>query len=576
MMISVFPQRVNSQEIEELDDPNEAQYLDQLLDRIFQTFSIETADSLALDEHGYSEQAILSILEWQQQDESVGTPRWLRKQLRGQDKILLKQDLKSAAVQTQSQFRQRLQYSASLKGWRTLNKGRIWNNQIYLNILTEQDPGEDRFTDHAVMTLSSRSVPGFDNLILGDFHVNWGGGLILNQQGSRMSLNPRSLVRQKRLLLRPHYSSREVDYFRGLAGSFSHNNTHGSAFISRRKARGRWDGETFKEDADGIHPMAKSFEIHTLNALGLAVETEVARLRLFGATLIHPDEPKGMEYELGLACSPMGSHSCQIYTNSLDQNNQRILFSWMYSTKPIVLSFQYRRYNSIEEIASGYVPTLLGASAINETGIAFRVQIRPGKKIQIRYALETGGPEQFNSIQDYRTIQHHKAQLVKRLEKGILQLDLSRKLEYPVVEGSIWESRFTNLKITKAAVSLVHPFSAHLNYRVNLKSTFLNRNHALLVQQRLSGERNTWKWSIGYVRYSIPTYPMRLSVYETSVAESFSFYTAYDDGDRWFIYLKQQAHKYVDLELKVVQTRSFDMLVNSKQLALSLQMSIVL
>jgi len=69
---------------------------------------------------------------------------------------------------------------------------------------------------------------------------------------------------------------------------------------------------------------------------------------------------------------------------------------------------------------------------------------------------------------------------------------------------------------------------------------------------------------------------MRLSIYETSVAESFSFYTAFDDGDRWFLYLKQQTLNWFDMEMKLVQTRSFDAPVVHKQLAISLQMSVVL
>lgn len=69
---------------------------------------------------------------------------------------------------------------------------------------------------------------------------------------------------------------------------------------------------------------------------------------------------------------------------------------------------------------------------------------------------------------------------------------------------------------------------------------------------------------------------MRLSVYETSVAESFGFYTAFDDGDRWFLYLKQGVVNWFHIELKLVQTRSFEFPVSPKQLALSLQMSIVL
>ena len=97
-----------------------------------------------------------------------------------------------------------------------------------------------------------------------------------------------------------------------------------------------------------------------------------------------------------------------------------------------------------------------------------------------------------------------------------------------------------------------------------------------MIQQRLTWEKGSWKWATGYVRFSIPDYTMRLSVYETSVAESFGFYTAFDDGDRWFLYLKQQLVNWFHIELKLVQTRSFEHASLPKQLAFSLQMSVVL
>jgi len=521
-ILAIFTQLANSQDVEELDDPDETQYFDQLLEKLFSTYSLETTD------------------------------------------------------QMQSQLRQRIQYSSSLQGWRVVNKGRVWNNYGHLTILTEQDPGENRLTDHAVLSLSSGSVPGFDDLILGDFHVNWGGGLILNQQGSRMSLNPRSLMRWKQLSMRPHYSTREINYFRGVAGRFSFNSTQGSVFASRRQARGSWDDEVFKEDADGIHPSGKFYEVHHVDALGIALQTQASMFRIYSALLYHPVESRQLQYEIGLSKSSTGSHSYQLYFNSFDVDDQRFLVSWMYATKPVVFSMQYRRHLSLMDISSGDVSSNLGSAAINEAGLSFRAQIRPIKKIQVRYALETGHPAHPRSYEDYRTIYQHKLQVSRRNTKGLFQFDYSQKRESSLLGGSIWDNQLTQQDLTKMAVSMIRYYSSEIKYRVNLKSAFWGGNFGVLLQQRLSGDIGGWSWSLGYTRYIIPTFLMRLSIYETSVAESFGFYTAYDDGDRWFAYLKQQAHENIDLELKVTRTRSFHTNVGPEKIALSLQMSVKL
>ena len=558
---------------DELGDPDETQYLDQLLNTLFQPFQLDTADTTSLMEHGYSREAVETINTLQKGNE---THKSLKRRVHGKDLALLNKDIKTDSQQTQIHLRQRLQYSPSLEGWRILNKGRIWNKWGSVNILTEQDPGENQLTDHSILTLSSHSIPGIDHLIFGDFHVNWGGGLILNQQGSRPSLNPRSLLHARQSNIRPHYSSREIDYFQGVAGSFSYNKIQGAVFASSRTLKGLYNGTQFREDADGIHPVGKSFDSKRVNDLGLALETLISKVQLFAAIIYHPQAKAGLAYELGISRELANSQKIQIHTNSLDLNDHRMTAAWAYLTPQLQVSLQYRHFITDEVLTPGFISTLLGTSASNEKGISARAQIRLASKLQIRYALDTGNSVELQSVDDYRTILQHKFQVIRKLDEGVFQLDYSRKLEQPVLEEDIWEGQYSSHKLTRFAISLVQNFSPDLKYRVNLKSAFSGNESALLVQQRVLGEQGSWKWTIGYVRFSIPDYTMRLSVYETSVAESFSFYTAFDDGDRWFFYLKQQTLNWIEMEMKLVQTCSFEDPNKPKQLAISLQMSVVL
>ncbi len=558
---------------DELEDPDETQFLDQLLTRLFQPFPIRTADSTSLIEHGYSREAIESIKRWQKGSMTLES---LGRKIHGDDLILLKQDMRTESQQPQIHIRQRLQYSHSLRGWRVLNKARLWNKWGSVNVLAEQDPGEDQLTDHSVLSLSSSSVPGFDHLIIGDFHVNWGGGLILNHQGARRSLNPKSLLRMKQSSIRPHYSSRETNYFSGVAGSFAYDRIKGTAFISSRTLKGLSTNSQFKEDADGVHPAGKTFDSIKSNDYGLALETNIGGTRFFAATIYQPMKNSGSSYELGFSRDLFNYQKIQIYSNSLNLNNHRTIITWAYFTQLFKVSIQYRLFNSDEVLAPGNISALLGSSAYNEKGVSARAHLRPTRKLHIRYSLDTGYAAELRSVADYRTIQRHKFQIIQKLDKSLVQLDINMKNERPGFNADIWGRQFSNLKLSKYAISLVHNFSRNFRYRVNLKSAFYNGESALLVQQRLQGEKDSWKWSIGYVRFSIPHYTLRLSVYETSVSESFSFYTAFDDGDRWFLYLRYQTLNWFELEMKLIQTQSYIDVVSPKQLAMSLQMSIVL
>lgn len=557
----------------ELDDPDETQYVEQLMERIFEPFSIETADSTALGKHGYSQESVELILGWQESGENLTS---LKKRIQGNDLILLKKDIKQGSQKTQIQMRQRLQYSPSLKGWRILNKGHLRGSRGSISLLSEQDPGESNLTDHSIISLSSQSLPWCDYLILGDFQVKWGGGLNLRQQGSRLSLNPGSLLQRGLSTIRPHYSSREIDYFRGIASCFSFAAIKGTAFISNRSIEGSMHGGEFKVDGDGIHPTGKNLVFRPSQHTGLALEMTTSGLHIYGSTIYNGPEQSKLAYEVGFSNELSASHRIQVFTNSLDVRNHRTMGTWAYFSPTLQVSLQYRHFVSSGALTQGSISTLLGASASNEKGISVRTQLRPRQKLQFRYGLDTGLSASAHSAADYRMIRQHKFQVSQTLDAGFLQLDYSQKKEVPVLMGDVWSGHFLKHTLTKGAFCFGHFFSTHLKYLVNLKTAFSQKESSFLVQQRLSLECGVWQVALGYVRFSIPNNTLRLSVYEPSVSESFGFYTAYDDGDRWSLYVKQQLAHWFQLEFKLTQTHSFDTPELPKQLGLSLQMSVVL
>ena len=579
LLISIgiaLSQSADYDESDILDAPDAIQYLDELFDQLFQSFSITTADSLALYVHGYSPRATSTILEWQELHENERSFSSLRRKLEGNDKILLDDDIEKETWQTQTYFRQRMQYSESLSGWRILNKGRVRSVWGDFHVIAEQDPGEAQLTDHKALSFFTTTVPGFDHMIIGDFHVSLGKGMVLNQQGSRMNLNPGSLNGNNLISIRPHYSSREVDFFRGIAGGFTRENLSAFLFLSRRIATGSGAGSAFIEDADGMHPLGKDLQHQMLTHAGMAWESSLRIIRLFGATLFDPSDERLFSQEFGISAKLGETHLLQLHADGLIPNDSRMIFGWTYSTKPMVLAIQHRRFRSMRELESGHLFTRLGSSATNEEGISARFQLRPTKGLQIRYALENALSIQLFSLGDLRSIQEHRIQLIRRLNTGSIQLDISNKRESPAIQGNVWNDQFIQTATNKGALSFVRRYPSQLDYRVNLKVAFENAQSGFLVQQRLIQDVGKWRWSLGYVRFFISDYKVRLSIYESGLAESFSFYTAYDDGERWFIYLKHQVLSYLEMELKISQTSTFNNADEAKQLAWGFQLSIVL
>mgnify|MGYP006883060001 CR=1 FL=1 len=572
----VCPQTLSDDSVETLDDPDEGYFLDQLMTALFQRIDIVSADSISLHNRGYSPLAVQQILMWQGQDDPKKTVRKLKRMLSQEDKHLLNQDDPTRRDATQMVLRQRIQYSPSLEGYRLLNKARVWNQWGTITLLAEQDPGEVKITDHAILTATTPHFPGFTQLMLGDFHISWGGGLLLNQQGYRSSLNPAKLFKQSQMILRPHYSTRERDYYRGLAGTFSLNQINGSVFLSQRKALGKYQSGTFREDADGIHPRGQSFDSKNFRAAGMALQADFSHLQCYASTLLSADQNPGLGHELGVLWEMNSALSLQVYTDHLMNHQGRASAIWVYKSHPLNFSIRFNHYAAGAPDLSGAVPALLGSSASNENDIMVRSLLRPTQSLRIAYALDLSRADQLGSFEDLRTLQQHKLQVQWKPMQSVWQFDWSQKEELNIMPHDIWRGNTYDVKVLKSAGALQQKISSHLEYRLNLKLASSNKIVAHLFQQRILLKFANWQGAFGFVRYEIPEYALRLSVYESSVKESFSFFTAFDDGQRWFLHFRGLTNEFAEFEFKLAQSRSYEVDAPAEQLEYSLQMSIVL
>jgi opacity protein-like surface antigen len=473
-------------------------------------------------------------------------------------------------------LRQRLQYSPSMNGWRILNKGRFINPNLSFNFLLEQDPTEGSLADHAVFTLSSDQVPGVDKLLIGDFNLRWGAGFLQSQNTRRSSLNPTSLTSRILPNIRPHYSTRETDYFHGLAIEKQMNSLNTVMFASKRRTLGQVKDGTFREDTDGIHSADRTYESQSIIDFGFAGIYDWRTLTLYSAVRMNSFEGKSTQYELGAHWQYSGNQLFQIFIDNFNPARNQSIINWYYKTKTLGLSAQYRYFQSFQTQTFGTELAQLGSTSKSEHGFSLRLLVSPRRGLRLNYAIDLGQSRNETTLYETRSLNQHKAQIKFARSNREWQYDWSYKFDGPIYPTDLWQGEMDFLKITKYALSLNERFSPSLWYRVNLKAATNNEHWSILIQQRMGWLVQNWKLAMGYVRYNVPNHTLRISIYETGLVESFNFFTAFADGQRWFLYLRYSSRRQSSFEFQIAQTTAFPQESVVKYPSLSFQLSIVL
>lgn len=128
-----------------------------------------------------------------------------------------------------------------------------FNNLLQLGFTTEKDAGEQRFPDHFSTYAAIRKKGMINNLVIGDFTVNMGQGL-LHWQGYALGQSAQLISGfRQAALFKPHTGTDENRYHRGLAISLKKNKLEFSAFVSSQKI-----DASMQSDSTGIEQWASS------------------------------------------------------------------------------------------------------------------------------------------------------------------------------------------------------------------------------------------------------------------------------------------------------------------------------
>jgi hypothetical protein len=467
-------------------------------------------------------------------------------------------------------IRQRFSYSPSLNGWGLMNKGWISVKGTDLMFVLEQDPGEMQGTDHAVFAVKSRQLPGFDQLIIGDFRIRTIASRLYDLPSLRLGSHPSNLIQSVTIDLRPHYSTRESYYLHGAGGLWRKERLQVVGFVSSKNELGRWVDGKFIEESNGIHPVGHSFSSLVKRTAGLMMTYNHEGTSLGLGSRIDD----GHNLELGLE-QKIGKHIIQILCLG-NQGYFRGMIIASLRSDQLWISSQFRFSTGRDNLSSSPRQSF---SPGNDTqgSYSFRLLGKPLNFITIQLAVDgTLTTSAVRMDQLAKNNRQHVRSILK-FSKRQIQLDLSRRRVSDAYSPNVWMKQRINENLKSMSMALNQEISKRLRYRLNLKTASLDSLRSFLIQQRLQWLfAESWKIDIGYVRYTVPYYKLALTIYETGLRESYSFYSAHGDGQRWYIHMRFQQRTKSMVEFRLAQTESFQAPSMRSRFFLGFQLSIVL
>jgi len=466
-------------------------------------------------------------------------------------------------------LRQRLSHSSSSSGWTVLNKARYMQQGLSLSILLEQDPTEAKLADHQVITLSTESMLGLSQLIVGDFQARWGMGYLYDQPGRRRSLAASSLVSQTSLKLRPHFSTSETGFFRGLAFSKQLPGLTIMGFGSQRMILGKFSSDGFKVDSDGKHPSKDAFSGQRERALGAAALVSSWGWDVYLAGMLKV--PGSLRGEWGIRRENESWGLLQTGGDFLDN----YFIAWNYASRRLRLSTQFRRQQDAEG-ATGVSPfSSLATTGNTEYGFSTRLQLYPWRNIAIRFALDQDLHQSDTRISGLEDSQRKNLELVFKSPTRKLKLEYGQQVQIELTPADRWQSLSASRPIHKVGFRLDQDLSRNGRYVLVGKTARQDQQCSYLIQQVIKVRRGAFRADLGYALYQIDDFYLRIGAYESSPLESFGFFTAYDDGQRFSCYVSYQKDPAI-LELKLARATQFALQDEGEVLLLNFQLSIVL
>ena len=141
-------------------------------------------------------------------------------------------------------------------GIRNFEKLKVILDDIEVHVVTDKDPGEINYLDFCSLSLEMKNQPVFSTLILGDYCISLGNGMLLSDLGvaSKTSGPVRPLFDRSSFRLNAYDSRCESGFLRGGAVTFPVGSIEAAAFISSKNLSAKYDtgGSVTSIDYSGL------------------------------------------------------------------------------------------------------------------------------------------------------------------------------------------------------------------------------------------------------------------------------------------------------------------------------------
>lgn len=185
-------------------------------------------------------------------------------------------------------------------------------NDIHAGIIIEKDAGEKSFTDFTAFHISLRNLGLIQNIIVGDYNIEFGQGVAL---GSRSTLSKGSetvdaLSRNARGI-KPYLSTDENMFFRGAAVQALFDNIRFNAFYSNKYLDGTIDSTTQQIKSlvtDGLHrTVTETARKHIVNEKFYGASFNYTFKDIFNFGVLYYNSKFGNDFEKETVLDPSGN-----------------------------------------------------------------------------------------------------------------------------------------------------------------------------------------------------------------------------------------------------------------------------
>ncbi|MBP1618863.1 MAG: hypothetical protein H6Q14_2690 [Bacteroidetes bacterium] len=461
-------------------------------------------------------------------------------------------------------------------------------------LVAEKDAGEPIFRrehrgyDHYGAYLAVKDVGSLKSLVLGDFRLSFGQGLVLNNNFSLGKTSATTSITRRTTVPTRHASTAESGFFRGIASAYAFGDFTITAFYSHRKIDGNLSGDSvitsFKTDGYHRTQLERSKAGNVLEQVaGANFQFQRNRFQI-GASMLY--------YQYNKLYQPDFQEYNRFYFRGKSNFNGSIDYS-----------YRFRRFSLAGELAMSENGSMAALNALNfypKQGISLSVLQRQfSRSYQANYA---------NAFSDGSSVQNESGWYVGSQFSPLAKLRMamyadvvsfpwlkyglnapSHSFDYFVQGNYRYDSnlsfdvryrfrqRETNAKYPDEKTTAVLPYDQHkilLQASKTLSTKFYLRTildwnsykieHFSVEQGWMISQLVSWKnpkkWksdlSIGY--FKSDSYSVRVYSREQNIINSFYMPSFYGKGMRMSLSGKYDFSRSLTLALKAGLTKYFD------------------